>query len=217
MLTYSSSASAGAVLSPIDLSGIAALQNIPAGTNVTFRIVNWGGGSGGTWYIFDVLGSSAPDLAISGTVSPVVIPMENLTLSATHAGNFTQGDTGDVYIIAVTNTGTAASAGTVSVTDMLPTGLTATAISGAGWTTNLATLTATRSDSLAAGAGYAPVTITVNVATNAPAMVTNSVMLDYDAQVTFVDDPTTIIALAPIQAWRLQLFWHNRQRRRSGG
>ena len=52
-LTYTSTASTGAALGPIDLSSIAALQNVPAGTLVTFRIVNWGGGAAGTWYIFD--------------------------------------------------------------------------------------------------------------------------------------------------------------------
>jgi hypothetical protein len=37
---------------------------------VTFRIVNYGAtASGGTWYVFDVAGSTAPDLAISGSVN----------------------------------------------------------------------------------------------------------------------------------------------------
>ena len=67
-LTYSSTSSSGASLGAIDLSSIAALQNVPAGTSVTFRIVNWGGTStSGTWYIDDV--SSGDDLEISGTVA----------------------------------------------------------------------------------------------------------------------------------------------------
>ncbi|PWU19477.1 MAG: hypothetical protein C5B50_06440 [Verrucomicrobia bacterium] len=71
---YTNNTSSGAQLGPIDLSSISALQNVPAGTNVTFRIVNWGGtSSAGTWYIFDVLSNSAPDLAIKGTIAPVVI------------------------------------------------------------------------------------------------------------------------------------------------
>ena len=59
--------------------------------------------------------------------------------------------------------------GAVSVVDTLPTGLVATAMTGAGWTVNLATLTATRSDPLGSGASYSPLTLTVNVAANAPA------------------------------------------------
>jgi hypothetical protein len=75
-LTYSVSTTAGGSLGPIDLSGIAALQNVGAATNITFRIVNYGGASGGTWYIFDVASSSALDLALVGTVSSTapVIP-----------------------------------------------------------------------------------------------------------------------------------------------
>jgi len=35
--------------------------------NVTFRIVNWGGTSAsGTWYIFDVANSTAPDFVVQG-------------------------------------------------------------------------------------------------------------------------------------------------------
>jgi DNA/RNA endonuclease G (NUC1) len=68
-LSYSSSSSSGAALNAIDLSGIAALQNVSNGSNITFRIVNWGGGSGGTWYIFDVADSSALDFAVQGAVT----------------------------------------------------------------------------------------------------------------------------------------------------
>jgi endonuclease G len=64
-------------LSPINLSGISALQNVGAGTNVTFRIVNWGGtSSAGTWYLFDTANSPAPDFALQGTVTPVLTPIE---------------------------------------------------------------------------------------------------------------------------------------------
>jgi len=52
----------------IDLSGISDLQNVPAGTTVTFRIVNWSGGASGTWYINNI--SAGADLQVEGTVSP---------------------------------------------------------------------------------------------------------------------------------------------------
>jgi hypothetical protein len=61
----------------------------------------------------------------------------------------------------------------VTATDTLPTGLTATAIGGTGWICTLATLTCMRSDVLNAGAGYQAITVTVNVAGNAAASVTN--------------------------------------------
>lgn len=58
----------GASLAAIDLSGIAALQNVGAGTNVTFRLANYGGGSGGTWYVYDTASSSALDFTVLGAI-----------------------------------------------------------------------------------------------------------------------------------------------------
>src|SRR5262249_38963767 len=71
LLNYSSMSSSGASLGAMDLSSFADLQNVAGGTVVTFRIVNWGGGSGGTWYVFDTANTTALDLDVQGTVSPV--------------------------------------------------------------------------------------------------------------------------------------------------
>ncbi len=69
-VSYSVFTSGGSSIAAIDLSGIAALQNVPASTTVTFRVVNYGGtATGGTWYVFDVANTTANDLEISGTVS----------------------------------------------------------------------------------------------------------------------------------------------------
>ncbi len=104
----------------------------------------------------------------TGTIQP-----PDLTVVKSHAGNFAQGQNGAQYTIIVTNKGASATGGTVSVTDTLPTGLTAAAISGSGWSCSLGTLTCTRSDALAVGAGYPAITLTVNVATTAPSSVIN--------------------------------------------
>ena len=65
--------SSGASVGAIDLSGFGALQNVGAGTNVTFRIVNYlGSGSSGSWYISDAANSAALDLVVQGTVSQVL-------------------------------------------------------------------------------------------------------------------------------------------------
>ena len=72
-VTYPVITSAGGSIGPVDLSGFADLQNVGAGTNVTFRIVNYlGTCSGGSWYINDGTGSTAPDLALTGSLTPVV-------------------------------------------------------------------------------------------------------------------------------------------------
>jgi endonuclease G len=209
-LSYPVSTSGGASLSPINLSGIAALQNVGPGTNVTFRIVNYGGGSAGTWYVFDVAGSTAPDFAVQGAISPVITSFPDLVISLAHSGSFTQGDSGDTYTVTVTNNGTTATIGPVSVIDALPAGLTATEISGAGWATDLGALTCTRSESLAPGAGYPPITVIVNVSTNAASSLTNVATVSVGGEINTgndnASDPTTVIALAPIQLWRLQWF-----------
>lgn len=69
----STTTSAGNDQSAIALSGIPALQNLPAGSVVTFRIVCWGGGSAGTWY-FNDQSSGSRDLILTGTVTPAPGP-----------------------------------------------------------------------------------------------------------------------------------------------
>ena len=58
--------------------------------------------------------------------------MPDLTISKSHTGNFTQGQIGATYTLTVSNIGSA-SVGFVTVVDTLPTELTATDISGTGW------------------------------------------------------------------------------------
>jgi DNA/RNA endonuclease G (NUC1) len=114
--TYSGSSS-GATNAPIDLSGYATLQNIGAGTNVTFRIVNYNAGSsGGTWYVYDYASSTAPDLAINGTITsisgggstPTILPgFQSFSVGAGNATLVITGATATSYtILASTNLGT---------------------------------------------------------------------------------------------------------------
>jgi uncharacterized repeat protein (TIGR01451 family) len=200
-LSYPTNTSGGGSIGPIDLSTNAALQNVAAGTTVTFRIVNYGGSSSsGTWYIYDVANTNTPDLAVQGTVSPVVVAAPDLTVGLTHSDTFTQGDIGRTYTITVTNSGSAATISAVTVTNLLPAGLTATAISGNGWTTNLSTRTCTRADSLAAGQAYPPITVTVNVSGSAATSLTNVAVVTGGGETSTANntatDPTTILPAA---------------------
>ena len=126
---------------------------------------------------------------------PTTIRSINLAINKSHTGNFTQGQTGAEYTISVTNNGPDATSGQVTVTDALPAGLTATAINGTGWNCTLATLTCTRSDSLASGDSYPDITLTVDVANNAPSTVINSATASGGGDPTPVtdNDPTTVI------------------------
>jgi uncharacterized protein (TIGR03437 family) len=97
----------------------------------------------------------------------------DLTLSMAHSGTFSAGSSDATFTLTVRNSGDRATTAPVSVTDTLPTGMTATTISGSGWVCTVSTLTCTRSDSLAGGAAYPAITLAVNVSANAPASVTN--------------------------------------------
>ena len=104
--SYSSSSGNGASLPAIELSAIGALQNVEPGTVVTFRIVNFGAtDTGGNWYLFDVAGSSAPDLVIQGGVLPLsgppaAAPVLSLLSLVSNQFQFTlTGTTGSNYVI----------------------------------------------------------------------------------------------------------------------
>ncbi|MBM1143441.1 Ig-like domain repeat protein [Alcanivorax sp. ZXX171] len=125
-----------------------------------------------------------------------VIPPPELTLTKTHAGDFHQGQTGATYTLTVGNQGPGATLGsTVTLTDTLPAGLSATALSGTGWNCDLATVRCTRDDVLATGAGYPPVTLTVDVASDAAASLTNQAVVSGggDADGAGATDPTKIL------------------------
>src|SRR5258708_2201422 len=97
-----------------------------------------------------------------------------MTVKKTHGGNFTAGPDVATYTLTVANIGAADTSGAVTVTDTLPAGLTATAMSGAGWSCTLATLTCARSDVLAPSASHPAIALIVDVAGTAPPSVTNT-------------------------------------------
>ena len=140
----------------------------------------------------DAPASSTESVTVSGggqTVSPSTVTAAttiqqaaDLNVASSHSGSFAQGDASDTYTLAVSNVkgpnspgSGGPSLGLVSVADSLPWGLTATSMSGNGWTCDVTAVTCYRSDTLAAGSSYPPITLTVSVAGNAPASVTNSV------------------------------------------
>ncbi len=156
----------------------------------------------------DFNGDGRPDLAVVTSANNKVSVLlgtpayPDLTVSGTHSGNFTQGQTGAVYTLTVSNTAAIASSGIVSLTDTLPASLTATSISGTGWACTLATLTCTRGDSLASGGSYPVVNVVVNIGVNAPVNVTNSAVVSGGGEAAGSSnsgsDPTIIIQVTSI-------------------
>src|SRR5204863_99650 len=139
----------------------------------------------------------------AATDPTTIVPVpSNLVITSTHAGAFTQGQIAATYTLTVSNiVGGGPTAGTVTVTEILPAELTATALSGAGWGCDVETLSCTRSDTLLAGFSYPPIGVTVDVAIDAPPSVTNTAAVDGGGDVTAADnlasDPTTVVAAVP--------------------
>lgn len=120
----------------------------------------------------------------------------DLTVTKTHTGNFTQGQTGH-YTLNVGNAGDISTTGAVTVADALPIDLTATGMSGTGWTCALASVSCTRADALAASASYPPITLTVSVSNSAQASIVNTATVSGGGEANLLNDqandPTTVI------------------------
>jgi uncharacterized repeat protein (TIGR01451 family) len=145
--------------------------------------------------------------AMAGTGSEDIEHNPDLTVASSHSGSFKQGDMGDVYTLTVTNIGDRQTTGAqVTVTDNLPFGLAAATMSGAGWTCTVGTVTCTTTNTVAAGSPYPAITLTVNVAFNAPATVTPLVQVSGGGEVNTSNDsagdPTTIVQFPDLAVFK---------------
>jgi uncharacterized repeat protein (TIGR01451 family) len=140
----------------------------------------------------DVTGGGSAGAGVDDSTIVIVSGTPALSIAKTHTGNFTQGQVGATYTVTVSNVGNSGTTGTVTMTETTPTGLTVTAMSGAGWTCN--TTTCTRSDSLTAGSSYPAISVTVNVAGNAGSPLLNQVSASGGGSTTAnASDSTTIV------------------------
>jgi uncharacterized repeat protein (TIGR01451 family) len=212
----------GSTASPLLATAPVPLVFVNAGTlnpgksvTIKFQVtINnpWTGGSGTTVSNQGTVSGSnfssvlTDDPTVSGgsdpTVTPIFLPAD-LVVAKTHAGNFRQGDVGDVYTITVSNIGIGATSGTVYVTDTLPSGLTASGLGGTGWLAcSIVSLTCSRGDLLPISFSYPALLLTVNVSGTAPALVTNTVTVGGGGEITSTNDiatdPTTIIQVADL-------------------
>lgn len=124
--------------------------------------------------------------------STCVAKSPSLGLSNSHVGNFAQGQIGATYTLTASNTGTAFLPGPFTVSNSIPSGLIATGMTGAGWTCTQPAGPCTRTDLLLNGASFPPITLTVNVLSNAPASLVKSAQLTSTLGTISTDDPTSI-------------------------
>ena len=141
----------------------------------------------------DVSGGGAPD-AMSTDSTTVIQLAPALSVVKSHSGHFHRGQTGATYTVTVSNTGNAPTSGTVTVTDNAPVGLTNVSMSGTGWNCPSPGSTCTRSDALATGSSYPDLTVSVDVAPDAPLpTLTNQVTASGGGSASAsANDPTTI-------------------------
>jgi len=143
------------------------------------------------WYVV-AYGANGDPIAASDKWTFTVNGPPVLSISKRHAGNFTQGQTGATYTVTVSNQAGAGPTSTlVVVTETIPSGLSLVSMAGTGWT--CAAGTCTRSDALAGGASYPPITVTVNVAGNATSPQVNAVRLSFGISGSANTTDSTII------------------------
>ena len=145
------------------------------------------------------------DLAVAASTSQVVdillgtLPVPPvLSVSASHSGNFTQGQSGAGETITVSNqAGAGYTAGAVTVTETLPIGLSLVSMTGTGWTcTGNA---CARNDALAGGSSYPAITVTVNVSAGASSPQVSSVSVSGGGgAVATATDSVTILPALPV-------------------
>ncbi len=138
-------------------SGIPTLQYLSP-LNSTARPTDTGLDAGAFGYSGTGGSSGAPDLMITEQ----------------HIGSFMQGEPG-IYTMTVSNNGTAATNGAVTVADVIPTGMTATSVTGTGWNCTTSPVSCSRTDPLSPGFSYPSITLLVTFASNAPSSLVNTV------------------------------------------
>ncbi|QOY89886.1 InlB B-repeat-containing protein [Paludibaculum fermentans] len=146
-------------------------------------------------------------LLLAATLSPTLRSetpgVPNLTVSLTHTSAFLRGQTNAVYLIRVTNVGTAATSGPISVTDALPSGLTLTSMTGPGWT--CLGSTCTRADIVQAGQMLPTITVLATIGANAPNSVSNTVTVAGGGDQNAADNSATDLTSIASEGWLLAM------------
>ncbi len=146
----------------------------------TSTLANEFGGSlpNGTWKLFLANRFLGPAGTLGSWSLNFTIAPPDLSITYSQPDTFCQGEIGAQYSLTVHNALGAPTGGDVAATviNTLPAGLTPTAVSGPTWNCVISnqTVTCTQTNPTAAGTSYPPITVTFNVATNAPASLTNT-------------------------------------------
>jgi len=177
----------------IYVSGSPAGMSVAGGTNGT--TLNPGVSYGATPGNSGITSTSATMSQVTGIQSSSLCASD-VTLTKSHAGNFTRGQNAN-WTINVSNVSLyGATAGTVLMNDTLPIGVTPVSATGTGWScgTSGQTVSCQRSDVLSAAGSYPAITLTVNVSQSAPATLTNTATISGGNEANLLNDLATDIA-----------------------
>ncbi len=138
-------------------------------------------------------GGSPPAMASdSTTIIPAGVP--SLSITKTHTGNFTQGQTNATYRVTVSNnTGAGATTGPINVMEMPPSGLVLVSMGGLGW--SCVAPNCTRGVSLAPGTTTTPIIVTVNVLPTATSPQVNQVTVSGGGSAPASASDSTVIGV----------------------
>jgi uncharacterized repeat protein (TIGR01451 family) len=161
-VTCSRTDSIGAAAYPAITLSVSVAQNVPSNLRNTATV------SGG--------GDSTPNSSTIDVAIQNAAPVIELHITKSHAGTVSQGAP-VTFTVDVSNLSLAATSGTVTVTDPLPSILSPTSATGAGWTCTIAqTVTCTMTSSLASET-HAPLTIAATVSASAVGDFTNTAVV----------------------------------------
>ena len=106
-----------------------------------------------------------------------VVGVPDLVLSIVHNGSPVRGSATS-YTVKVTNRGAVDTSGAVTVSDVIPAGLTYTGYSGSGWScSGSTTVTCTNSSTVTPGNNFADLTLNGTISSTAPVVIPNTVIV----------------------------------------
>jgi hypothetical protein len=149
-----------------------------------------------------VSGGSTISSTGQNTNEPLVIAQEpDLAVDVADSDDFEPGGTGSFAVVAQ-NTTLAGTTAPVTVAFTLAPGLTATSISGTGWSCTLATLTCTNSALLPPGNSFLPViTVGVDISASATAPLTDTATVSGGGELNLANDTgTDSVSFKPISS-----------------
>ena len=191
------------------IGSIATTVNLAANGFVTFTISatiapSAGGSLANTATVAAPSGVTDSNLANnSATDTDTLSGSADLAITKSHNGNFTIGQNG-AYTLTVTNNGPSTAAGTITVTDTLPSGLSFVSGTGSGWNCvpSGQNVTCTNPSDLAFGASTS-IVLTVSVGASTPPNITNTAGVssptsDPQTNNNTTTDPTTVVKIADL-------------------